>query len=588
MPPHLRAPPSPFPPRALATMGVRNLYTLLHPHSTPETFFSTSTSPTPLYIDGPALCHHIYYSLFTLSPSTHAFASVIPYAPFAAAFLDYLTLLTTSGFSITRIYFDGALPTTKISTRLDRLSDSLKKLQLYRNTNPALRNTSSATFPADAAASFFSTHRPTVSRNLPLPAPPFIVLAAQRALCAHPEYSAVTFTVPGEADPFLARDAVSADAMVLTGDSDLLVFAPPSARGVLMLRDLEFPTPGSASAHVFRPERIAKVLGEPIIELAHQLMLDPSVGLGVLRQRMGRVRARRQAGVGEEKAEQEWKVEYVLPGPGGEARCVEPRISELMQLGEGEREMYLPVLWEDVQRASAWEVGVGIRAKAYNGTVTEIRRKGQRIARVEVGSDTPHADPTVASVLADIYRLSNPALSQADLAAVADSLISLGTQRSGDSKERTQWNWHRAHLFAMASAGWYSLLLSRELCGTSTELPLLEPDLFLAFFESQSGEALKMAKEVKRRAKIAERAEEEATALADAMAETEVAAKDIEAAEETAEQETVEQVLVVVEAGNGKRKSLGESEGRTKKKGKAKRKGKGMIIGSGNMFAALV
>ena len=313
-----------------------------------------------------------------------------------------------------------------------------------------------------------------------LPAPPFIVCAAMRVLGAHPVYGGVTFTVPGEADPYLARDAVDDAAVVLTGDSDLLVYPTTSGRGVLMLRDLVFTETG-AVGEVFRPRDIVGKVGAEVIDVAYQLSLDPAVGLGAVKQRLERVKARKEAGVGEEGAEREWRLEYEIPGEGGEAVCVEPRISEFLQLaGEEPGVMYLPVLWEDPQRASAWEVGVSLRASAYTRPVTEIRRKGQRITRVEISSPLP-TEPVQAdimTVLRDIFTLSNPPLSIADLAAVAESLNSTAPAR----EKRGQWTWHRVHLFAMASAGWYSLLLHRSLSGQGKELDLLEPDRFINSF----------------------------------------------------------------------------------------------------------
>jgi hypothetical protein len=82
-------------------MGIRHLYTHLLPYARPETFPSTAAPKTALYIDGPALCHHIYHLLFiSLTTSGNAFETTLSYHVFALAFASYLSRLESSGFAM--------------------------------------------------------------------------------------------------------------------------------------------------------------------------------------------------------------------------------------------------------------------------------------------------------------------------------------------------------------------------------------------------------------------------------------------------------------------------------------------------------
>ena len=92
-------------------MGIRNLYTRLTPHARPETFGcdprNAAAERTPLYIDGPALCHHVYHQLFCAATATaaatanvNAFECVAGYGVFALAFGSYLARLQSCGFEM--------------------------------------------------------------------------------------------------------------------------------------------------------------------------------------------------------------------------------------------------------------------------------------------------------------------------------------------------------------------------------------------------------------------------------------------------------------------------------------------------------
>jgi hypothetical protein len=80
-------------------MGIRHLYTHLSPYAQPETF--PRPSATAIYIDGPALCHHIYHHLFSsVSTSGNAFETSISYSVLGDAYGSYLTRLEGAGFEM--------------------------------------------------------------------------------------------------------------------------------------------------------------------------------------------------------------------------------------------------------------------------------------------------------------------------------------------------------------------------------------------------------------------------------------------------------------------------------------------------------
>jgi len=388
------------------------------------------------------------------------------------------------------ILFDSALPSSKTQTRLSRLNDSLRKLTNYRSANPTIRH--GAQSIVESPETFFADETSKaafVSRTQPLSAPPFIVAAALSWLSSHNRYRDLTKTVPGEADPFLAAAAIRNGGIVLTGDSDLLVFGDDvDGWGVVMLQDLVFTEEG-VMARVSRPADVARALKYPLLHVAYQTALDSSASLGQILDRLGRIETRRRQGAAVESIPAAFVREYSLPAEGGAVRMVEePRIGELLFLaakGKTDRRMYFPFLNEDPQRAPAWEIGCSTRALAYSllfggGEVKEVFRRGSRITESPVlcenaakkleefagaVADAPETSWWVVAVLDGICSTmkgrNQPVLSPDELAATAAILLpNPGFTPPKETKHK--WNWRLVHIFAMAQAGWYSLLLLRE------------------------------------------------------------------------------------------------------------------------------
>lgn len=328
--------------------------------------------------------------------------------------------------------------------------------------------------------------------------------AAIEVLRAHPGYSHATRTVPGEAESYCARDAIATHGIVLTGDSDLLLFAGAgSSWGVMMFRDAHVHVAEHVSGRVFRPAQVAAALCvEDLTFVGFLALRDPYVAVGALAARAARIVERRKSGAAvvdeDGKAWREFAAAYALPAPGEEgARGVEPRIAEIVQQrggdGDGAKTMFLPFLWEDPTRGSAWDAGRRIRAAAYSllfprgERVEEVCRRGQRIAagavqRVEDpagllggllrtgdgdgGGDTWWADIALDEITAVFEARGQDPPERALLLGIAHMLAG-----PSDRGAAGKWTWERIQLYAMAQAVWYSLLLLKEVLAATGSPP---------------------------------------------------------------------------------------------------------------------
>lgn len=486
-------------------MGIPHLYAHLRPYARPESFPPAAVSPsTPLYIDGPGLAHHVYHlarPAATAAAAANPWESALSYCDFQAAVVAYLDQLTAASFymyppplpahippshppSLTpkgscKIYFDGHLPLSKRPTRLSRLCDSLYRLQAFHSQHPHA-------LPAGTA----TTYTPS-----PLSAPPFILAATLEVLSAHASYSHAARTVPGEAESYCARDAIASRGIVLTGDSDLLLFAGgESTWGVMMFRDMHVHDGARVSARVFRPAQVAAGLCVDLTFVGFLAQRDPHATIGTLQARAARIAERRKSGAAvvdeDGKAWREFAAAYVLPREGEHGgRGVEPRIAEIVVQqqqgrGDGAKTMFLPFLWEDPTRGSAWDAGRRIRAAAYSllfprgEPVEEVCRRGRRIAagavqRVEDpagllggllrGRDGHDwwIDIALNEITAVFEARDQDPPERALLHGIAH-MLSGPSDRAEVAAARAKWTWERIQIYAMAQAVWYSLLLLKE------------------------------------------------------------------------------------------------------------------------------
>jgi len=395
-----------------------------------------------------------------------------------------------------KIYFDGALPSSKRPTRISRLEESLRQLctvhALYAHTLPQ------CTDPRGEVADVFSEKAVYTSRPCLLPSPPFLMAATFAALSSS-EYAGRTSTVPGEAEGYAARDAIAAGGIVLTSDSDLLLFrgdGEASTWGVVMFRDVEVDfAAGKISTLLFRPDDIAKGFDLELAFLGYLSHCDPRASFSTIRERCAAI-AERGKGVEGEMGRKwrEFAAGYTFPeGDGG--RLVDPRIAEVLSLRGcvgRKKEMFMPMLWEDTSRASAWDVGREVRALAYSllfpaeMSLEEISRRGHGIAGTPVGimsgrevkrrlhdviSESQEENWLARHTLRQIVGVFATRKQPPPHTSILEScacLMSGGnrpditTTTSRKKSADVRWTWERIQIFAMLQAAWFSLVLLSE------------------------------------------------------------------------------------------------------------------------------
>ncbi|KAL7271322.1 hypothetical protein RUND412_005930 [Rhizina undulata] len=478
-------------------MGVPHLYTHLRPYARPEHYANTSDkTPIPLYIDGPGLAYHVYNLVLCSTPlaggGKNPWECAIEYTDFSAAVLKYLRRLEECGFDIKKIYFDGHLPYSKRPVRLERLGSCLSKLQTYYKLHPSVRSSKSQ--QQRHIPNVLEADSPYSPRVSPLSAPPFIVGVTIEAL-GRSRFAEQVRTVPGEADSFCARDAVEYGGIVLTGDSDLLLFSSSSERkewGVIMFKDLTFsfspPTNEiSATAVTFMPEEVSRVVGVDLKMFAWESINDSHASFNVLRERVKRIVERRKTGAGVDGGRRwrEFVEGYELPAFGEPVMVAEPRIAEVLNRrgGKGELEVFLPFLWEDPTRSSAWDVGREFRSYAYSALVgeddgsgiknaTEFVRRGNRIAATSVSLDTESLTLEckdtnwyinfILESLLSVYAARNQSPPNRKALEAAAWMLSCPSSSPSSSTETPKFNWELIHFYSQLQAGFYSLLMLKQ------------------------------------------------------------------------------------------------------------------------------
>jgi len=358
----------------------------------------------------------------------------------------------------------------------------------------------------DGVVEVFSEKAVYTPKSCLLPSPPFLMAATFAALGGS-EYAGRTSTVPGEAEGYAARDAIATGGIVLTSDSDLLLFRgeggdEASTWGVVMFRDVEVDFPaGKISAHLFRPDDIAKGLDLELAFLGYLSHCNPRASFSTIRERCARI-AESGKGVEGEMGRKwrEFAAGYTFPeGDGG--RLVEPRIAEVLSLRGcvgRKKEMFMPMLWEDTSRASAWDVGREVRALAYSllfpaeMSLEEISRRGHGISGTPVGilsareakrrlhevisesreGENWLARHTVRRIVGVFAARKKPPPHTSILESCAclfsgsnrPYITTTTRKKSADAR----WTWERIQTFAMVQAAWFSLLLLSEVLKETT------------------------------------------------------------------------------------------------------------------------
>ena len=245
--------------------------------------------------------------------------------------------------------------------------------------------------------------------------PPFIVPAVQEYVMGS-QYRAITRTVPGEADLHCAMAAQqNKRTMVLTNDSDLLLYDLGEKDSVCFLRKMCLSEVSHEAAHthcerltadVGHPKTICNRMGIPNLrQLAYVLSQNARIALPqavrqvketpVLSDSALAYRQQYDTAASCQKQLFEWTGLLQFEKYG---QHLNPRVAELiLQMAHKSPDtdlyVYLPLLFEDPSRSSAWAPSSHIRSLAYDclgpfentsdaerptRTVKEYRRKGSR------------------------------------------------------------------------------------------------------------------------------------------------------------------------------------------------------------------
>lgn len=328
-------------------------------------------------------------------------------------------ILIQSSFS-KHIFFDGGLPTNKTGIRKSRLEANLKQLVISHRTSPNGFNVSRASAlspPVSASQLFDSTCCSQLSTKV-LPASPFLIPAILDSLSGS-LYAAITSVVLGEADIFCARAVSEWGGIILTNDSDLLVYKLGKQGGVVFLDQIEFREVHGTSrrcdtfqAFVNKTSEISSRLGfDDIRSVAFEIALDTHASFAVainraqLREDETSDRNSLQSFFDEydirpSNLESYQRTDMALATGRFNGLFLDARNSELIISGS----MYLPFLIDDPSKTSAWNVSRQLRLFAYSclalgidkfpKTIFEHGKRGARIVGNQV--QTLSCEDTVA------------------------------------------------------------------------------------------------------------------------------------------------------------------------------------------------
>ncbi|KND91395.1 hypothetical protein TOPH_04192 [Tolypocladium ophioglossoides CBS 100239] len=348
-------------------MGIPYLTATLEPYAVRR-----ALQDEVVVIDGPALAYHILHVCRVNGISQP------PYQLLGQSTVAWLDNLSSHGVAAQAIYFDGHLPTSKRQVRMERLTKSTAQISRFFSSTPQGCPRNQLDFVAgDDDAGRLDILGTGIPGTKPFADPSFLVPAIIDALRQSPQYQALVFLVPGEADIYCAKHVLKQGGSVLTSDSDLLAHTLGDGQ-VVFFRDLHRDTNSAILCSSFAPKDICQKLGlSPLadpLRLAYERKRLPYARLPQLvRACSGSVldqsdyhtfRQEYEHHEGDELPD--WR----LP----QLNRLDPRVSEIVvQLhhasskpnGKHDVRMYLPVLIESPTKGNAWEQSTPVRQLAY-------------------------------------------------------------------------------------------------------------------------------------------------------------------------------------------------------------------------------
>jgi hypothetical protein len=268
------------------------------------------------------------------------------------------------------VLFDGALPEEKEPERLMRTEQNNRRIRQLRMSYA----TTACPIPTYLSSTSYA----------------FLAPSLREALAASP-YASRTRIVPGEADDSCALHAKDVPrSIIFTSDTDLLLFDYHAETLVVLFQDAASPT--GLKAHA--PHQIAEKLQlNRLVPLAYAIQQRSSEGMDDL------VRDARNLD-NDSPLYSDFSSRYTAdivaptyfaehPGLQLTLQYLDVRVSEFVHkamLGSKGLPVYLPLLVEDPNQASAWNMGQDLRTLAYSlvasnsAKVREYRRKAQDIS----------------------------------------------------------------------------------------------------------------------------------------------------------------------------------------------------------------
>ncbi|KKK14605.1 hypothetical protein P175DRAFT_0461689 [Aspergillus ochraceoroseus IBT 24754] len=387
-------------------------------------------------IDGPSLVYNIFSRLlswFSLHSATPIDA--LPTSDeISKGVMLYLLQLKLLGVKIEKIYFDGALPAEKHETRVLRLENSRRRLQLFcTETRHGFKSPKHYRGYRAIHLESILCSRPLLARYKNLPNDPFMVPTVfedlklrwnKEAICQIARdilpvnsldledfpWATITTMVSGEADSYCGSTAKLTGSAVLTNDSDLLLYDLGTDGSVIFLDSIELTAPDPRQstqcqlrASMLRPSLVALRLGIPnLLSFAYVLKTNPELGIAELLQRSKNTQEAMEASLNYQRFAREYQGDAhsrQVMNSTQQIQFLDTRISELFWQYElpfaympwDSPRMYLPILNEDHTRQCAWIQGRSYRNLGYSllnisrlpnerhTRVTEFIRRGQRI-----------------------------------------------------------------------------------------------------------------------------------------------------------------------------------------------------------------
>lgn len=346
-----------------------------------------------------------------------------------------------------------------------------------------------------------------------VPAAPFFVAAVLEAI-GDSKYASITDIVPGEAETYCAARARQCGGLILSNDSDLLIYdlGPDGAVGSLTsLEAVIHDAPGNSiamnSCHivqttVIKPRDVARILGlQSLQNLAYVLKVGPEVPF---QKAIKQAQSIKLSDIWTHEVLREYQIEpaafessmfhpKILDRVRAQAPFLDPRVSEFVLQSDKERaSLYLPVTIEDPDRMSAFIVSTPNRTLAYSCCtypynlegceVLEYGRKGQHIlttsikllATVDILKHakalckrlqlfTTDFSPFSRLLIWRVYALAEVYHWYLDTGRTPPSRDAMATALTGKVQGRVTWD--DIHLNAQIEASLYSLRMIQQILG---------------------------------------------------------------------------------------------------------------------------